>query len=217
MCTTYTCVLKEGTVVIASSNSDSPVSLTRAAFQRLIPRRQRQKLSTATQIAVALFTYFDINEKLRCMGADPRNTPIAIFNRYANWDYVASAMCPDIAVTLDGVNNYVAIAWFPATIQGFLTIEYGNIGEAITIASSDIELQTAAAEGLFARDAEGKRVGSLILGTFECIPDHIGGQMVVDAQAGAFGAISLISADDADDTIPSAIATHQRMYEHVTA
>ncbi len=213
MGTTYTCLLDGDEARFSMSSPDQAETvLPRQAFDRIINRRQRGKLSTATQLAAALFEHFKLNDRLRGMGCDPSHTPLIVCNRYASWDYIARTTCADVEMAIDGINNYMATAWFPAAVQGYLTIEYGNTAQAITLATTDPDLQAATIDALFARDANGQRAGAVIFGTFECLPDTIGGCAVVGARGAAFGAVSLITPDMDHAAIQNAVATHQNMY-----
>lgn len=217
MCRTFTCVLSDKQATFADLKGGDVSTMPRKSFDGLIGRRQRGKLSTATRIAGGLYTHFNLTALLEELGADPANTPIVIYNRFANWDYVADAMCDDLRMTLDGVNNYVATAWFPATVQGYLTIEHGNTGEAITIASADPDMKAAAIDGVFGRDASGARKGVVLVGTFETVPGQIGGVTVDDARPCAFGAFSLVTADTTETQIETALSAHQELYSNVAA
>ena len=217
MCKTYTCLLSEQTITFTANGQVEDDTLSPGEFEQLISRRQRPKLSTTSKIANALFKRYALNDQLLELGGEPTATPLVICNRYANWDYVADVMSTDIATTLNGINNYVATAWFPATVQGYLTIEYGNTAEAVTLASRDPDFIAAAVDGLFCRDDNADRCGTVILATFECIPAHIAGQPLSGLRPAAFGAVSLIGAADSETDIVMAIATHQEMYSHVRA
>ncbi|MFK7874165.1 MAG: hypothetical protein AB8B71_00075 [Paracoccaceae bacterium] len=217
MCKTYQCVLEDDAAILSISNKTDSQAMPRDEFDRAINRRQRSKLSTATRIAGTMIEHFKINEKLQEFQCDPANTPVVVCNRFANWDYVSDAMCSDVEVTLDQVNNYVATAWFPATVQGFLTIDNANTGEAITIATKDPDLQSATIASLFPKGKDGVRKGAVIFATFECVPDHIGGRAITGSKTGAFGAITIVRADDSQEEIDDAIQTHLRMYENVAA
>ena len=213
MCTTYTCLLDGDEAHFSTSSSDQAETvLSRQAFDRIISRRQRGKVSTATRLAAALFEHFKLNDRLRDMRCDPSHTPLIVCNRFAGWDYIARTTCADVEMTLDGINNYMATAWFPAAVQGYLTIEYGNTAQAITLATTDHDLQAATIDAMFARDARGRRAGAVIFGTFECLPGTIGGCDVVGARGAAFGAVSLITSDMDHAAIQSAVATHQNLY-----
>ena len=214
MCITYTCRLDETSAYFVDTATDVCNILSRRDFERMISRRQLNKISNATQIAAAMFRHFSINDKLLEMGSDPSETPLVICNRYANWDYVADVLSSSIAETMHSVNGYVATAWFPATIQGFLTIENGNVGEAITIASQDESLICATIGSLMPTNRQ--RAGAIVLGTFECVPNKIGGRSVTGQRPTAFGALSLISAKENTTTITATVATHQEMYNNAT-
>ncbi len=215
MCITFKCRLDDTSAYFNNTGTDTCDVISRRDFERLLSRRQLSKISTATRIAGAMFRHFSINDKLREMGCDPSNTPLVICNRFANWDYVAEAMSSSVAETMNGVNSYVATAWFPATLQGYLTIENGNIGEAITIATKDKGLICATIEALMPTSGPCPR--ALILGTFECVPSQIGGRSVTGQRPASFGALSLICATDSTETISTAVHTHQEMYSNVTA
>lgn len=210
---TYTCRLNEQSAHLEDTAASVKNTIARRDFDRLLSRRQLQKISSATRIAQGMFQYFNINQKLREMGCDPTNSPMVICNRFANWDYVAEAMSPCINSTMDGVNSYVATAWFPATIQGHLTIENGNVGEAITISTKDPELIRATIGALMASNPQGN--GAVILGTFECVPRKIAGQALAGTYPGFFGALSLIASISSAETITHTINAHQELYSHV--
>ncbi|AZE50413.1 hypothetical protein C4K04_4758 [Pseudomonas chlororaphis] len=212
MCITFQCTLEKNTATMLSSEQDHAVILQRRDFERLVNRRQQAKFATATRIAGSMFEYFSINERVSEIGGNPADLPLVICNRYANWDFVADAMSKSVARTLDNVNSYVATAWFPATIQGYLTIEYHNHGEAITIATRDNEMICATIKSL-----QSTKSNALILGTFECLPGTIGGSNVAGNRPKAFGAISLISNDDCLDKIHAAVQKHQEMYHDFDA
>lgn len=204
---TYMCVLEEGNIVFKDQFNKTEMTL--YEFEKLIPRRQRQKLPMTSKMALALFKQYALNEKLIEIGTDPKNTPLIICNRYANWDFVSEAMTSDIGMTLNNVNNYVATAWFPASIQGFLTIEYGNTGEAITLATEDKELLSATVESFLNK----KNNRAVILGTFECFPKKIANQEVLEGENFAFGMISIISTETTSDAILPIINLHQGLYQ----
>lgn len=207
MQTTYTCVSEKDNIVFKNQSQNFEMSI--SDFEKLIPRRQRPKIPMTTKMALALFKQYSLDEKLIEIGADPKNTPMIICNRYANWDFVSEAMTPDIGMTLNNVNNYVATAWFPASIQGFLTIEYGNTGEAITLATEDRELLSATVESFL----QNKQSSAIILGTFECFPQKIANQEIIESHDFAFGAISIIPHQTTTDSILSIINLHQGLYQ----
>lgn len=215
MNTTCMCFLTRTAAHFSEGPGLETEELSYSNFERLVNRRQRAKISTATRIAAAMFKHFRINDRLEKLGCDPSNTPILICNRYANWDYVADSMYEDVALTLDHVNNYVATAWFPATIQGYLTIEYENTGEAVTLATTDTEIIVAAIQSLFARDIANTPNGAVIFGTFECLPGQIGTQRIANIRPGAFGAISLLLANDNEESIRAAACKHQELYNDI--
>lgn len=211
---TYKCRLDEKLAHLEDTSKKTRNIIPRRDFDRLLSRRQLMKISSATRIAQAMFQYFGINDKLREIDCDPTNTPIVICNRYANWDYVADAMSPCIANTMDGVNSYVATAWFPATVQGHLTIENGNVGEAITISTKDTDLIRATIDALMPANTQGN--GALILGTFECVPSKIAGQIVSGKLPAFSGALSLIRSNASAETINLTINSHQELYNYDT-
>jgi hypothetical protein len=207
MQTTYTCRSEKNHIVFKNQSQDIEMSI--PDFEKLIPRRQRQKIPMTSKMALALFKQYALDEKLITMGANPKNTPMIICNRYANWDFVSETMTPDIGLTLNNVNNYVATAWFPASIQGFLTIEYGNTGEAITLATDDKELLSATVESFL----NNKNSPAIILGTFECFPKKIANQEILESHDFAFGAISIIPNHATTDSILPIINLHQGLYQ----
>lgn len=216
MSETVTCLLKEDIVELTDFTTSICSSVAYREFDALIPRRQRAKLSVTSRLAGGLWQYYSLNMRLGNQDADPKNTPLLILNRYANWDYVTEMMCSDIAVTLDAVNSYVATAWFPASIQGYLTIEQGNKAEALTLATDNICMQAAAIDSLFLRNLEGEKIGTVVVGTFECIPSQIGAQAIINGKPAAFGAFSLISSTDSEANIIATLSTHKELYHHVS-
>lgn len=215
MSETYTCTVMKDFVEISDINKISSSTIPHSEFYALVPRRQRDKISYSTQLACALWQYCQINKRVVSHHADPQNTPLLILNRYANWDFVSEMMCSDIDSTLQRVNSYVATSWFPASLQGFLTIEYGNTAEALTIATSSIKIQAAAIESLFLRDFTNMKIGCVIVGTFESIPAKINAHSIVNSKPATFGALSLISLEDTEDEIITTLSTHQELYRHV--
>ncbi|MCT2388263.1 hypothetical protein [Erwinia pyrifoliae] len=212
MSKTFTCILNQDVVKFTTSLDSS---MTYGEFDALIPRRQRAKLSITTRFAGGLWQYYDLNKQLEGQDADPKNTPLLILNRYANWDYVTEMMCSDIAVTLEAVNSYVATAWFPASLQGYLTIEQGNKAEAITLATNNVHMQAAAIESLFLRNLQSEKIGAVVVGTFECLPKRIGAHNITDGKPVAFGAFSLISSESSKEDISEILSTHKELYRYV--
>ncbi|CDG22240.1 protein of unknown function [Xenorhabdus poinarii G6] len=213
---TFTCLLKQDIVELTDLTTSETSLVTYREFDALIPRRQRPKLSTATRLAGGLWQYYDLNNRLENLDANPRNTPLLILNRYANWDYVMEIMSSDMNVTLEGVNSYVATAWFPAGLQGYLTIEQDNKAEALTLATSNICIQAAAIDSLFQQNLQGRRAGAVVVGTFECIPKRIGTHRIIDGKSAAFGAFSLISSKDNEADISATLSIHKELYHHVS-
>ncbi|MEQ1977501.1 MULTISPECIES: hypothetical protein [unclassified Xenorhabdus] len=216
MSETFTCILKRDVVELTNLTTAVTSLVTYREFDAQLPRRQRPKLSSATRLAGGLWQYYDLNQRLEKLDANPQKTPLLILNRYANWDYVMEVMSSDIAVTLDGVNSYVATAWFPASLQGYLTIEQGNKAEALTLATSNICIQAAAIDSLFQQNLEGERVGAVVVGTFECIPKRIGTRSITEGKSAAFGAFSLISSEDNEADIFATLSIHKELYHHVS-
>ncbi|NMZ00012.1 hypothetical protein HBO04_07770 [Pseudomonas proteolytica] len=210
---TFTCRLDDKVASFYDVSSSDLDVVSVKQFEQYIGRRQFNKLSSATHIAGAIFHKYFINDKLREMGGDPANTPLVICNRFANWDYVAEIMSPSSAETMSRVNSYVATAWFPAALQGYLTIQSGNIGEAITISTEDTDMICATIKALMPVNIVGR--GALVLGTFECIPNQIGGVDLTGDRPKAFGAISLIKSGDTPEAIRSIVLAHQEMYANV--
>lgn len=212
---TFTCILNQDVVKFTNFTTSRASSMTYREFDALIPRRRRAKLSITSRLAGGLWQYNDLNKQLESQDADPKNTPLLILNRYANWDYVTEMMCSDIAVTLEAVNNYVATAWFPASLQGYLTIEQGNKAEAITLATNNIHMQAAVIESLFLRNSRSEKIGTVVVGTFECLPRQIGAQNITDSNPFAFGAFSLISSESSKVDIKKILSTHKELYRYV--
>ncbi|MCC4107175.1 hypothetical protein [Serratia ureilytica] len=214
MSETFSCVLHRDVAELRESNTAAVTPVARKEFEALIPRRQRSKLPITSRMAGGVWQHYDLSRRLAILDADPKETPLLILNRYANWDYVANMMCNDVAVTLESVNSYVATAWFPANLQGYLTIEQGNRAEALTLATKDLDMQAAAIEGLFLRNLRGEKVGAVVVGTFEAIPEKLGRHGIVHGKPAAFGAFSLISSQDSETAIIAALTTHQELYHH---
>ncbi|EJR1734663.1 hypothetical protein AO411_2021080 [Salmonella enterica subsp. enterica serovar Sarajane] len=214
MSETFRCVLHKDFAELKDSTTATVTPVARKDFEALTPRRQRSKLPVASRMAGGIWQHYDLSRRLAMLDADPQETPLLILNRYANWDYVSDMMCDDVAVTLENVNSYVATAWFPASLQGYLTIEQGNRAEAITLATKDIDMQATAIEGLFLRNLQDEKVGAVVVGTFESIPEKIGRHCIVHGKPAAFGAFSLISSLDSKTAIIAALATHQELYHH---
>lgn len=215
MSKTFTCILNQDVVKFTNFTTSLDSSMTYREFDALIPRRQRAKLSITSRLAGGLWQYYDLNKQLEGQDADPKNTPLLILNRYANWDYVTEMMCSDIAVTLEAVNSYVATAWFPASLQGYLTIEQGNKAEAITLATKNVHMQAAAIESLFLRNLQGEKIGAVVVGTFECLPKRIGAHNITDGKPVAFGAFSLISSESSKEDISEILSAHKELYRYV--
>lgn len=210
---TYTCWLDSKYAYFREVRTKKTDIVSIKEFERYIGRRQFNKLSSATHIAGAIYQKFSISDKLREIGADPTNTPLVVCNRFANWDYVAEIISPSVHETMRRVNSYVATAWFPATLQGYLTIQNGNIGEAITVATDDADMICATIKALISYNIISG--GALIFGTFECVPKEIGGINVTGHRSKAFGAISLIQYNATPEAIKSIVLTHQEMYSNV--
>ena len=209
---TYKCRLDEKSACFEDIGMKAKNVISRRDFDGLINRRQLNKMSIPTRMATAMFQHFSINDKLRKLSCDPANTPIVICNRYANWDYVAESMSPSITETMDSVNSYVATAWFPATVQGHLTIENGNKGEAITISTKDKDLIRATINALMPTNDQA--TNAVILGTFEYVPSQIAGQNVIGKRPAFCGALSLIRSSDSSEAINLAINLHQEIYSN---
>lgn len=214
MSETFSCVLHPDFAELKESATATVTSVARKCFEARIPRRQRGKLPVASRMAGGIWQHYDLSRRLAMLDADPKETPLLILNRYANWDYVADMMCNDVAITLESINSYVATAWFPASLQGYMTIEQGNRAEALTLATKDIDMQTAAIEGLFLRNLQGEKVGAVVVGTFEAIPEKIGRHCIVHGKPVAFGAFSLISSQDSETAIIAALTIHQELYHN---
>lgn len=214
MSETFSCVVHHDVVELSESATGTVTHVARKDFEALIPRRQRGKLPAATRMAGGVWQHYRLDQRLARLDADPKETPVLILNRYANWDYVADMMCDDVAVTLESVNSYVATAWFPASLQGYLTIEHGNRAEALTLATKDIDMQAAAIDGLFLRDLQNNKIGAVVVGTFEAIPEKVGRHDIVQGKPAVFGAFSIFSSQDSETAIVAALTTHQELYHH---
>jgi hypothetical protein len=172
---------------------------------RMVPRRDQQKLPQAAILAGTLFEHFGIPAMIRDLGGDPTNTPLIVCNRYANWDYVAETMVPDALRTSRNINSYVATAWFPAAVQGYLTIRYGNRGQAITLATQDEEMIAGTVEAL--RDTSYSEIA--ILSSFETVPARIGQSIVSGDRPATFGAVTLVTANHTTKAILDALSEHR--------
>lgn len=207
MQSTYICMLENEKIVFKHQNQHKTISL--SEFEKLIPRRQRQKVPMTTKMALALFKQFALEKELVKYGANPQKTPLIVCNRYANWDFVSDAMSSDVGITLNNVNNYVATAWFPASIQGFLTIEYGNKAEAITLATTDKKVLLATVQSFLDK----KDIQAIILGTFECFPKTIANQQILKNDSFAFGALTIIPSNTNFNSIQTILNLHQGLYQ----
>ncbi|GAA4666735.1 hypothetical protein [Bartonella pachyuromydis] len=214
MIKTFSCYLKKNNMIMFCDQKNKKI-LSLSEVESLISRRQRSKLSFSNRLAGSLWKYFNLSEHLEQQGGDPYNTPLLILNRYANWDYVSEIMCKDPNVMLQGVTNYIATAWFPSSLQGYLTIEYNNRAEALTLATTDIDIQTASVNELFLKNSFGQKYGNLIIGTFECLPKYIGTNSLEIKRTIAFGAFSLISSQSTKSEIIKTLSFHQELYDYV--
>lgn len=181
-------------------------TLANASVTKLVSRRDQKKLPQASIMAGVLFEYFSLCDLIQSMGGDPHNTPLVICNRYANWDYVCELMAPDAARTSQNVDSYVATAWFPAAVQGYLTIRYGNVGQAITLATEEADAISATVETF--RPCSGVTV----LASFESVPLMIGSSIVDGERPRPFAAISLITNDHSAEHIAAMVKAQQAMY-----
>ena len=55
----------------------------------------------------------------------------------------------------------------------------------------------------------------MLVGTFEAVPPKIGPISVDQARACAFGAFSLVTAENTEEQIETALDAHQELYSHV--
>ncbi|WP_375696637.1 hypothetical protein [Bartonella sp. AP331QHHD] len=214
MIKTFSCYLKKNSMIMFCYQKNKKI-LSLSEVESLISRRQRSKLSFSNRLAGSLWEYFNLSEYLEQQGGDPHNTPLLILNRYANWDYVSEIMCKDQNIMLQGVTNYIATAWFPASLQGYLTIEYNNRAEALTLATTDIDIQIASVNELFLKNSFGQKYGNLIIGTFECLPKYIGTNALEIKRTIAFGAFSLISSQATKSEIIKTLSFHRELYDYV--
>lgn len=215
MCRTYECNYINGQAVFNNQNNEEQI-LSLQSVDELIGRRNLSKISTATKIAGALYEKYNLDEYIREAGGNPYDTPIVISNRYANWDYVSQDVFSDISMTIESTNNYVATAWFPATIQGYLTIKYGNKGQAITLSTTDSEMMVSSIESMFNKDESGMKTGTLIYGTYESIPERIAGNKVTNIEPRTFGITSVFTHNDCVETIRDTVEAHMVKYNNVT-
>lgn len=215
MSETYTCILRQDVVELNDIASATTTTMDCREFEALTPRRQRAKLACSARLAGGLWQHYGLRDRLEQNDADPQNTPLLVLNRYANWDYVAQMMCSDIAVTLEAVNSYVATAWFPASLQGFLTIAQGNKAEALTLATRNIHLQAAALDSLFQRTQQGEKAGLVMVATFESLPSPPSPCAISQSNVAAFGAFSLVSSAESATDILTTLAIHKELYRYV--
>ncbi|QHM74003.1 hypothetical protein [Mixta intestinalis] len=213
MAETYRCFLKPSAAEFICDQDKK--TLTVREFEALTPRRERPKLPVNNRMAGAMWQHFSLNKRLKEFGGDPTQTPLLILNRFANWDYVAEMMCGSQSAILEAINCYVATAWFPATLQGYLTIEHGNTAEALTLATTDTGIQAAAIDSIFQRDRNGMRMGCVIVGTFECLPQKIGSSQLSVNSTVAFGALSIVLSQDNESTVIETLTLHKELYQHV--
>ncbi|MDX1472623.1 MAG: hypothetical protein R3309_00550 [Reinekea sp.] len=177
-----------------------------SSLTKLVSRRDQKKLPQAAIMAGVLFEHFNMTDLIQSLGGDPHNTPLVICNRYANWDYVRELMAADAVRTAQNVDSYVATAWFPAAVQGYLTIRYGNVGQAITLATEESDVIAATVETFMPAS------GVTVLASFESVPAVIGSSAVEGNRPRPFGAISLIPHDHSAEQILTFVKTHQAMY-----
>lgn len=180
--------------------------LSATSLTKLVSRRDQKKLPKAAIMAGVLFEHFNMTDLIQSLGGDPHNTPLVICNRYANWDYVSELMAADAVRTAQNVDSYVATAWFPAAVQGYLTIRYGNVGQAITLATEEPDAIAATVEAFMPSS------GVTVLASFESVPAVIGSSAVEGNLPQSFGAISLIPHDHSAEQILSVVKAHQAMY-----
>lgn len=212
MAETYRCFLNSDNVELICDQERK--TLTLREFDALILRRDRPKLPVNNKMAGAMWKHFGLHKRLEQLDGDPTLTPLLILNRFANWDYVAEMMCGSQSAILEAVNSYVATAWFPASLQGYLTIGYGNTAEALTLATTDTGIQAAAIDSLFRRDINGMRTGCVIVGTFECLPEKIGSSRLSTGSIAAFGALSIVLSQDSESTVMETLTVHKELYPH---
>lgn len=176
------------------------------ALNKLVSRRDQKKLPQAAVMAGVLFEHFNVPDLILSLGGDPQDTPLVICNRFANWDYVCELMTADPVCTAQNVDSYVATAWFPAAVQGYLTIRYGNKGQAITLATADSEA-IAATVGAFRPSS-----GVTVLASFESVPGNIGSSSVMGTRPTPFAAMSLITNDHSPEQVMAMVDMQRAMY-----
>ena len=156
-------------------------------------------------MAGVLFEHFQLNAAIRDLGGNPRNIPLLVRNRFANWDHVADAMAPSPEITARGIDSYVATAWFPAAVQGYLTIRYGNMAQAVTVSTQSTQIVATMADHL----RLGAAGGMAVLASLECVPKRVGQSPVTGDLPEWFGAVSLITGHNTLDDIETALSQHQ--------
>ncbi|MEO9514575.1 MAG: hypothetical protein ABJH45_02405 [Paracoccaceae bacterium] len=172
---------------------------------KFVPRREQRKIPQAAIMAGVLFEHFELNSMIRDLGGNPERIPLVVCNRFANWDHVADAMAPSPVVTASGIDSYVATAWFPAAVQGYLTIRYSNTAQAVTLSTTSNPIIATTVDHL-RHDAVG---GMAVLASFEYVPKRVGQSPVAGDVPQLFGAVSLITAKDSVVEIETALSQHR--------
>ncbi|HDZ81703.1 MAG TPA: hypothetical protein ENH56_10760 [Roseobacter sp.] len=180
-------------------------TLTAREIGKFVPRREQRKIPQAAIMAGVLFEHFELNNMIRDLGGNPEQIPLVVCNRFANWDHVADAMAPSPVITARGIDSYVATAWFPAAVQGYLTIRYSNTAQAITLSTKSNPIVATMVDHLRS-DALG---GMAVLASFEYVPKRIGQSLVTGDVPQLYGAVSLITAQDSVAAIEIALSQHR--------
>lgn len=179
--------------------------LTAREIGKFVPRREQRKIPQTAIMAGVLFEHFELNTMIRDLGSDPEQIPLVVCNRFANWDHVADAMAPSPEVTARGIDSYVATAWFPAAVQGYLTIRYGNTAQAINLSTKSNPIVATMVDHM----RQGASGGMALLASLEYVPKQIGQSPVSGDVPELFGAVSLIAEQDSVVDIEVALLQHQ--------
>ncbi|MEO9894816.1 MAG: hypothetical protein ABJD13_18855 [Paracoccaceae bacterium] len=195
------------TGLLTQNGVQHQITLSARDIGKFVPRREQRKIPKTAIMAGVLFEHFELNNMIRDLGGDPKQIPLTVCNRYANWDHVADAMAPSAEVTVRGIDSYVATAWFPAAVQGYLTIRYGNTAQAITLSTQSTPIVASMVDHS-RQSAPGKMA---ILSSFENVPDRVGQSAVTGDKPDPFGAVSLITGQDTVADIQTALAQHNKI------
>lgn len=98
----------------------------------ILSRRKLKKIDKFTAMAYEAIAD-TIDDKM-----DLEKTGLIVGNNFAGWGYVEDQMPGLYEGDFDAINPYVATAWFPAAVQGEVSIDYGLLGYSKTVTSGDL-------------------------------------------------------------------------------